>query len=234
MRWANGSSTTSLRTATPTVAEPIRGRLIAIDGAHGPDVAKAATMLYQALIDRDATSGISRWDASGLFHDVVSAPAHRRDLSPRTLVLLYAADLAFRVRWEIMPALHQSAIVVAAPYVTTAITFGLATGLSSDWLRTLFRFAPVPARTIVLREGKATRTWKRKPERGFGECCTALLEETPEGFARRKTRTAMVIALSSAAEKHGGQVRDRDVRRLAREILTPRGRPEGRTPNPRR
>jgi thymidylate kinase len=208
------------------VAEPLRGRLIAVDGAHGRDVAEAATKLYDSLTDREATAGISRWDASGLFGDVVSAPAHQRDLSPRTLVLLYAADLAFRLRWEITPALQQSMIVVAAPYVTTAITFGLATGLSSEWLRTLFRFAPPPARTVVLREPKTARTWKRKPERGFGECCATLLEATPEGFARTKTRTAMVVALSTAAEKHGGPFRNRDLRDLAREILTPRGRRE--------
>ncbi len=216
------------------VAELPHGRLIAIDGTQGADVTEAATALRNALLERETTAGISRWDASGLFGDVVSAPVHERDLSPRTLLLLYAADLAFRLRWEIMPALEQRTIIVAAPYVTTAITFGLATGLSSEWLRTLFRFAPIPARTVVLREPKTAPTWKRKPERGFGECCATLLEATPEGFRRKKTRGAMAIALSTGAEKHGGQFRRRDLRQLAREIVTPRDRPEERTPNRRR
>ena len=216
------------------MSDPVRGRLIAIDGAHGGDVADATKALYNALIEREAAAGISRWDASGLFGDVVSAPAHQRDLSPRTLVLLYAADLAFRVRWEIMPSLQQSMIVVAAPYVATAITFGLASGLSSEWLGTLFRFAPLPARTLVLREPKTARTWKRIPERGFGECCTTLLEATPEGFARKKTRAVMVDALSTAAEKHGGQHRKRDLDDIAREILTPRGLLEERRRRRRR
>jgi hypothetical protein len=217
----------------PRLAEPVRGRLIAIEGAHGLDVAEAAMLLSQALVDREAATGISRWDASGLFGDVVSSPAHQRNLSPRTLMLLYAADLAFRVRWEIMPALQRSMIVVAAPYVTTSIAFGLATGLSREWLRTLFRFAPTPARTVVLRETKAAPPWKRKPERGFAECCAALLEATPAGFARKNTRAVMVRALSTAAEEFGGQLRKRDLRAVAREILPPRGRPEGRTPNRR-
>ena len=216
------------------MAESLRGRLIAVEGAHGRDVAEAAAKLYDALVDREAAAGISRWDGSGLFGDVVSAPAHQRDLSPRTLVLLYAADLAFRLRWEIMPALQQGTIVVAAPYVTTAIAFGLATGLSSEWLQTLFRFAPSPARTVVVREPKTARTWKRKPERGFGECCATLLEATPEGFARRKTRSAMVVSLSTAAENHGGPFRNRDLRDLVRDLLTPRGRLEEGTPNRRR
>jgi hypothetical protein len=148
-------------------------------------------------------------------------------------MLIYAADLAFRMRWEIMPALQQGMIVVAAPYVMTPITFGLATGLSSEWLHALFRFAPMPARTVVLRETKAAPPWKRRPERGFAECCAALLESRPKGFARKNTRADMVRALSRAAEEHGGQLRKRDVRDIAREILTPRGLPEGRTPNRR-
>jgi thymidylate kinase len=200
------------------VADDRRGRLIAIDAAQGSDVAAAATTIYEELTRHKVTCGVSRWDASGLFSDVASAPVAERDVSPRTLLLLYAADLAFRIRWEITPAIEQGIVIVAAPYVTTALTFGLAMGLSSDWLRSLFRFAPAPWRTVILRERKGHRAWKRKPERGFGECCTVLLEDTPEGFARRKTRTAMAGAMSMAAEKHGGLTRRRDLADVATEI----------------
>lgn len=200
------------------MAETRGGRLIAIEGAVGKDVAEAATSLYDSLTERHVSAGVSRWDASGLFTDVVSAPAAQRDLSSRTLMLLYAADLAFRIRWEIAPALEQGLVVVAAPYVTTAISFGLATGLSHDWLRTLFRFAPHISRTIVLRDRKPQQAWKRKPDRGFAECCTTLLQSTPEGFKRRKARAAMVDALSAAADKNGGVVRMRDLRRIAADV----------------
>ena len=149
------------------MAESRGGRLVAIDGAVGKDVAEAATSLYDSLTERHVQSGVSRWDASGLFTDVVSAPAAQRDLSPRNVLLLYAADLAFRIRWEITPALDQGLVVIAAPYVTTAISFGLATGLSHDWLRTVFRFAPHVSRTIVLRDRKPRQAWKRKPDRGL-------------------------------------------------------------------
>ena len=36
---------------------------------------------------------------------------------PQTLVLLYASDLLFRLRWEIRPALAEGRTVVVAPYV---------------------------------------------------------------------------------------------------------------------
>jgi thymidylate kinase len=200
------------------VADSRSGRLVAIDGAVGRDVAEAATALYDNLTERHVAAGVSRWDASGLFTDVLSAPAAQRDLSPRNVLLLYAADLAFRIRWEIAPALEQGLVVVAAPYVTTAISFGLATGLSHDWLRTLFRFAPHVSRGVVLRDRKPNQPWKRKPDRGFAECCTTLLQATPEGFKRRKTRAAMVDELAKAADKDGGLARMRDLRHVAAEL----------------
>ena len=212
--------------------EPRRGRLLAIESADGLQVGDAATTLVERLAARQVTAGLSRWDASALFADVAAAPAEERDVSPRTLLLLYAADLAYRLRWEIVPALESGHVVIAAPYVTTAVTFGLATGISREWLVTLFRFAPRPTRTAVLRRRKKNRVWKRRPEEGFAECCTTLLESTPEGFARRKTRVAMEDALSTAAEQHGGFYRKRNFAELLDEMITPRGRPG--VPTPRR
>ena len=222
MQLANGCVTIRPHTKQDSVADAVvRGRLVAIDGAHGADVFEAATTLVESLADRGLSAGISRWDASGLFTDIVSAPAAERDLSPRTLLLLYAADLAFRLRWEIAPALEQGYVVIAAPYVQTAVTFGAAAGLSRDWLTTLLRFAPAATRTVILKDAKPGRVWKRRPERGFPECCTTLLEATPEGFARRKTRIAMLSALSTDAESHGGLLRRRDLRRVVDEVLKP-------------
>jgi hypothetical protein len=98
------------------------------------------------------------------------------------------------------------------------VGFGVATGLSQEWLTTLFRFSPPPARTVVLRDTKGA-VWKRRPELGFCECCTALLTATPEGFKRNKARTAMKTALSTAAESYGGLYRKRERRALLEEIL---------------
>ena len=196
-------------------------RLIAVEGADSAAVAKTAADLRQTLMARRLNVLVSRWDASALFTDVAAAPVEQRDVSPRTLMLLYAADLAFRLRWEIEPTLDDGQVVVAAPYVLTAIGFGVGAGLPEGWLRTLFNFAPTPSRTLVLREPKGSRVWKRRPERGFGDCCTALLSAGPEGFARRKTRAAMVSALAAAADAHGGPYRKRERRKLIEQILKP-------------
>ena len=113
-------------------------RLIAVEGVDGASVIAAA----RRAVEAPPRGGISHWDASGVFQDLVVAEEAAGKPSPRTLLLLYAADLAFRLRWEIRPALAEGRTVVAAPYVETAIAFGRAAGVPAGWLINLFRFAP--------------------------------------------------------------------------------------------
>lgn len=124
-----------------------KARLIAVDGVE------AATVIAEArrLLGSPAHGGISHWDASGVFQDLGVAAGDAGAASPRTLLLLYAADLAFRLRWEIRPALAEGHTVVAAPYVDTALAFGRAAGLPAGWLTNLFRFAPRPAERVIAR-----------------------------------------------------------------------------------
>jgi hypothetical protein len=193
--------------------------LIALDGADSAALSRAADALHAALTERKVSVLVSRWDASGLFADVVSAPRAQRDVSARTVLLLYAADLAFRLRWQIRPALEEGHVVVAAPYVLTATAFGAAAGLPHDWLETLFRFAPAAGRTVVLKEPKGSPFWKRRPDRGFAESCATLLHAAGEGFARRRARAAMSKTLEAAAVKNGGLHGKRDISSLAESLI---------------
>ena len=206
---------------TRGVADGQRRRLIALDGVQTSDVAAATEVLVESLSARHVTVGVSRFDASGLFGDLAAAAPETRMVSPRTVVLMYAADLAFRLRWEIAPALERGSMIIAAPYVATATSFGLAAGLPADWLRTLFAFAPEPGLTIVLRDRNPDRVWKRRPDRGFCEWCTMVLELTPAGFSRRKVRAAMSAALTAIAGQHGGPVRKRELDGLADDLVKP-------------
>ena len=116
--------------------------LISVDGLNGRSVLAAARRALAAK-GRPRRHDISRWDASGLFDQLGGADIEGTP-SARTLLLLYAADLAFRLRWEIGPALDEGRTVVAAPYVDTATAFGRAAGLPAGWLASLFQFAPRP------------------------------------------------------------------------------------------
>ena len=123
-----------------------RARLIAVDGTHGRAVVE---MARRVAPDGDSAKRVSRWDASGLFEQLVMAGDDMSAASPRLLLLLYAADLAFRLRWEIDPALAEGQTVVAAPYVDTAMAFGKACGVPVKWLNNLFMFARRPAQRHI-------------------------------------------------------------------------------------
>ena len=114
--------------------------LMSVDGISGSAVRRVATRL--ATADRNNPAGMSVWDASGIFGDLAAAGPDVERPSIRTLLLLYAADLAFRLRWEIRPGLAEGRRVIAAPYVDTAIALGRAAGLDEAWLRRMFAFAP--------------------------------------------------------------------------------------------
>jgi hypothetical protein len=118
----------------------VTGKLIAVEGVDAAAVLAKARDSLTSL----TRGGISRWDASGVFQDLGVADAAAGAPSARTLLLLYAADLAFRLRWQIRPALADGRTVIAAPYVDTATAFGRAAGLPAGWIANLFRFAPRP------------------------------------------------------------------------------------------
>ena len=169
------------------------GRLIVIDGSRGKDTAAAADDVVAALKREGIDCAISRWDASGLFGELAAAARDERDISPRTLALVYAADLAFRLRWEIKPVLEAGGVVVAAPYVETAAALGAAWGLDEDWLRQLLRFAPRPDHRGRTQERKIDKPWKPRPDRGYAEYCAALLERSSGRTSRRARRDMMAL-----------------------------------------
>jgi hypothetical protein len=170
------------------------GRLISIEGSRGKDTAAAAADVIEALKDAGVESAISRFDASGLFGELATAAQGDRQISIRTLTLVYAADLAFRLRWEIRPVLDAGGVVIAAPYLETAVAFGVSCGLSEEWIRELLRFAPKPDLHARAEERKLDRGWKRRFDRGYPEYCAAMLKSSaPKLASKRARRDAMAL-----------------------------------------
>jgi Thymidylate kinase len=130
-----------------------KARLIAVDGIDAAAIVAAA----KEALSSPSRGGISKWDASGVFQDLAVADEQAGAPSARTLLLLYAADLAFRLRWQIKPALAEGRTVVAAPYVATAVAFGRAAGLPGKWLDNLFGFAPRPDARVFVHPPRETR-----------------------------------------------------------------------------
>ena len=158
-----------------------RGYLIAVDGVSGAGVAAEARRLLKARA-RAARGGISWWDASGLFDQLSVSGEEHGVPSPRTLLLLYAADLAFRLRWEIEPQMAEGRIVVAASYIASAVAFGRAAGLKAGWLLNLFQFAPAP----TVQHDVAVRSRSDRAPRGFVEFASARLAGRVMGLTSRR------------------------------------------------
>ncbi|HMD34347.1 MAG TPA: hypothetical protein VKH42_05240 [Vicinamibacterales bacterium] len=161
------------------------GVIIAVDGINGAAILKTARAAA-ATIPRARRAGVSLWDASGLFGDLMIAPPAAGTPSARTLVLVYAADLAFRLRWEIRPAIEQGKTVVAAPYVATVVAFGRAAGLDAAWMEDLFAFAIRPDELLQVRARPSAHAGGRSGFVEFGrECLEALSPSAARAIAPR-------------------------------------------------
>lgn len=170
------------------------GRLIAIDGTRGKDLDAAARAVTASLKKgRAIECVISRIDASGLFGELASGKAK---VSPRSLTLVYAADLAFRLRWEIRPVLEAGGVVIASSYVDTALAIGAAYGLDQDWMRELFRFAPAADFRGRAEENKLDKGWKPHFNRGYGEYAAAVVPSAATKAAVKRRRREAVTLLN--------------------------------------
>ena len=180
------------------------GRLIAIDGGHGPGVAAAAKNLARTLRSAQSGGGVSLWDSSGIFTELAAAEPGVQGPSARTFILLYAADLAFRLRWQIGPAIEAGDTVIAAPYVESAKALGIAAGLPRRWLDELFRFAPKPVvcYSVTDRGGRVARSSRTD----FAEHLWRALREAGDLRSSETFRTRTVDYFKSL-ESRGRSVR---------------------------
>jgi len=181
-------------------------------------VTAAADAVAAELQRRGIACGVSRWDASGLFAEFAVAGHGSRGISARTLSLIYAADLAFRLRWEIRPILDAGGVVIAASYLDTAAAFGVSCGLSNGWLRELMRFAPTPSGRGRAVERKIDRPWKRRLDRGYAEYAAALLNPTTAGRVSQQERRAMIAALKESSGRKAVQLTTRGIAALAKSL----------------
>ena len=150
---------------------PKTGQFLSLEIIEGRDALQAAKKLLKS---HDVEGGVSTWDASSIFFEMHGLEISDRP-SPRTLVLLYAADLFFRLRWEIIPALEEGKCVVAAPYIETGFAFGALAGLPKKWLSEVFRFAPKATESFRLNRPATAKL--AEPTTGFIEFCSSTLNQ---------------------------------------------------------
>ena len=194
------------------------GSLIAVDGSRAKDVNAAASAIASALKKKGVECAISRWDASGLFTELAAGAHNDRNVSVRSLSLVYAADLAFRLRWEIRPVLDAGGVIIAAPYIETAVAFGASCGLDEQWIRQLLRFAPAPAIHGRTEERKTRRPWKRRTDRGYCEFAAVMLDVSAPKRASHAARRVMMSKLDHPRGHKAVELDDKAIARVAKKI----------------
>jgi hypothetical protein len=194
------------------------GRLIAIDGSRGKDAAAAAAAVIDRLKATRLDCAISRFDASGLFGELAAAARGDRQISIRTLTLVYAADLAFRLRWEIRPVLAAGGVVIASPYVETAVAFGTACGLDEEWIRELLRFAPKASFRGNADERKINKGWKPRLDRGYAEYSAAMLDASSPKLASKSARREAVALLNRSGGRRVIRLSEKGVDQLVASV----------------
>ena len=118
------------------------------------------------------------------------------------------------------PALAAGHVVIAAPYVDTAVAFAEACGLSERWLRSVLRFAPEATIRALAEERKTDRGWKRRFDRGYPEYCASLLDEVDPSFKVKGTRKAMIACLQDMKGRKAWDLSGRGIEEAARALAT--------------
>jgi hypothetical protein len=173
-----------------------KSRLIALEGGAGAPLDAVAKSLAHSLRGATGAGGVSSWDASGIFTDLSADDSEVASASARTLTLLYAADLAFRVRWQIAPALEAGESVVAVPYIESARALAVAAGLQKRWLDELFAFAPKPS--VCYRVDPAVLRGASGGRSGYPEWFTDIVAGNGHNFSPKQLQAKSSEYLKAA------------------------------------
>ena len=120
------------------------GRLIVLEGADCSGRSTQVRLLHDWLENQGYGVVVTSLCRSDLAEEGLHKAKRRNEVSRRTLLLFYAADLADRLERQILPALEGGFIVLSDRYVYTLLARYAARGLEPAWLRTVFGFALEP------------------------------------------------------------------------------------------
>lgn len=132
------------------VEDEYPGRLIVLEGTDGVGRSTQIALLKRWL----ESSGVAVFD-TGLTRSNL-AGRHLREareghtMGRMTQALFYATDFADRLENEMVPALRAGYVVLTDRYVYSLITRAAVRGLSPQWLRKIYGFAPKPSAIYYL------------------------------------------------------------------------------------
>lgn len=127
------------------------GRLFIVEGIDGSGKSTQLTLLAQWLSSEGYPVVFSEWNSSPIVKATTRRGKKRKLLTPLTFSLIHATDFSDRLHNQVVPALKAGAIVLADRYVYTAFARDVVRGVDPKWVRSLYRFAPVPTAAFYFR-----------------------------------------------------------------------------------
>lgn len=127
------------------------GRLFIVEGIDGSGKSTQLTLLSEWLRGEGYPVVFSEWNSSPIVRATTRRGKRSKLLTPLTFSLIHATDFSDRVEREIVPCLKAGGIVLADRYVYTAFARDVVRGVNPRWVRSLYRFAPVPAMAFYFR-----------------------------------------------------------------------------------
>jgi len=127
------------------------GRLFIVEGIDGSGKSTQLTLLAQLLRSEGYPVVFSEWNSSSIVKATTTRGKRRRILTPISFSLIHATDFSDRVEREIVPSLKAGAVVLADRYVYTAFARDVVRGVDPTWVRSLYRFAPLPTCAFYFR-----------------------------------------------------------------------------------
>lgn len=114
------------------------GFLITLDGTDGAGKSTMTKWLKEWLEDHDYEVITTEWNSSSWMEPAIDDAKERRILTPTTLTLASATDLADRIERDIRPALEKGQVVICDRYISSAVARGVVRGNNEQWIRDLY------------------------------------------------------------------------------------------------
>jgi dTMP kinase len=125
-----------------------RGLLVVGEGLDGSGKTEVMRELARRLHDRGRGVLLTNWNDTVEIYNIVQELTATGEATPELRIVLGAAELAARYRYEILPALERGDVVLANKYVVSALAHACARGHERDFVLRAYRFAPSPDLTL--------------------------------------------------------------------------------------
>ncbi|MBP7559947.1 MAG: thymidylate kinase [Armatimonadetes bacterium] len=123
---------------------PYPGKLIIVEGIDGSGKSTQLDLLRKYLESEGHPVHFTEWNSSALVKDTTKKGKKQKSLTPTTFSILHCCDFAERLAYSIIPPLKGGMIVLADRYMYTAFARDVARGVSREWVRGMYSFAPKP------------------------------------------------------------------------------------------